>query len=754
MQQHSKTIPALGRIHPLGSLYTAHTDQFFPASNLFVDGNIDEDHYDEIDISSVEITYSMSNSITEKINLLKISGEVSLSLMAGMIPVSGSASYINSNRKNTNVSEMSLLYSIVTLNQSICSVKRMDIESDMLNYEGATHVVIGIDWGAKCNISCQYENKTNKSKVEVDGKLKALVKKIEISLEVEAEGKANVTDEENVENTKFNFQAKCDISKMDKIPQTFSEAVSFAVSLPEVVKEINEGKGVPVQYYLLPLDIIAKMCKQDLKKAVVLKDIGEDIVQCFSQLIDRVAKIKLMLVTMSDEILQNSNWFTDETHEKSMGHLNKLDILEVSFKERFRNALEKARKGEGESSSLTDIITETMDSENGLPYIESAYKDLFTVVKKTLDIIQILRLPNVKIIGKNEAWETISTEMGVQVVLFLSKTRELKDLTENIMFFKRLLKDSHEKNNAIIFSVVLTSFHPVDHSVPILKKYKDGREVDKDLLKKEGDLIKICCISVPKTAITSIKEESIDKVSLKIRCPLSHVYDCNMEKVVWEHDVCREAILYGIDNQLMYCKCGSFKPDDAKFRCEDPNHGIDFCVLNEQSKEEIKILKRKEITNILILGETGVGKSTWINSIVKYLRHETLEEAMASDDTSVLIESNFYFTKADGKTVLIKVGNQDHNEEKIIGESDTKMPTSYHFDIDEQHQICLIDTPGIGDTRGIQQDEINFEMILEHLTYYNQINGICILLKPNTARLGIMLKIIGWCLQRNLFFPR
>ena len=49
----------------------------------------------------------------------------------------------------------------------------------------------------------------------------------------------------------------------------------------------------------------------------------------------------------------------------------------------------------------------------------------------------------------------------------------------------------------------------------------------------------------------------------------------------------------------------------------------------------------------------------------------------------------------------------------------------------------LIDTPGIGDGRGIEQDKENFESILACLTYYDKINAVVVLLKPNNSRLTV-----------------
>jgi len=42
----------------------------------------------------------------------------------------------------------------------------------------------------------------------------------------------------------------------------------------------------------------------------------------------------------------------------------------------------------------------------------------------------------------------------------------------------------------------------------------------------------------------------------------------------------------------------------------------------------MEIVNQQKDVDILILGETGVGKSTWINGIASYAKHDTLQEAM------------------------------------------------------------------------------------------------------------------------------
>ncbi|XP_078349242.1 uncharacterized protein LOC144634224 [Oculina patagonica] len=148
-----------------------------------------------------------------------------------------------------------------------------------------------------------------------------------------------------------------------------------------------------------------------------------------------------------------------------------------------------------------------------------------------------------------------------------------------------------------------------------------------------------------------------------------------------------------------------------------------------------KVHKKKEDVNILILGETGVGKSTWINGIANYAKHNTLKDAMDDPDFTVLIPSRFIFTDEEGEGKEIKVGSDD-NEVLADGQSATQFPREYVIETDTT-KFHLIDTPGIGDSRGIEKDKENFENILAFLTCYDKINAVVVLFKPNNARLTV-----------------
>jgi ribosome biogenesis GTPase A len=145
--------------------------------------------------------------------------------------------------------------------------------------------------------------------------------------------------------------------------------------------------------------------------------------------------------------------------------------------------------------------------------------------------------------------------------------------------------------------------------------------------------------------------------------------------------------------------------------------------------------------NVLLLGESGVGKSTFINAIVNYLKFESLEEAR-SGQPIVLMPVSFLTTVGDHfEERIVTFGDKDPNEDyDHPGQSVTQHCRSYVFNISSRTKIRLIDTPGMGDTRGLAQDDLNMQHILSFINNLSHLTAICMLLKPNEARLNVVFR--------------
>ena len=151
----------------------------------------------------------------------------------------------------------------------------------------------------------------------------------------------------------------------------------------------------------------------------------------------------------------------------------------------------------------------------------------------------------------------------------------------------------------------------------------------------------------------------------------------------------------------------------------------------------------KKTLNILVLGETGVGKSTWINGIANYMSFDTLKEALDAPKPICLIASKFsvYETNEVRREVVLEPSdNQDRGDgpaNEVFsdqGQSATQEPKTYQFET-ARYIVNIIDTPGIGDTRGPSQDKENTRKILSAISNYQDLHAICFLFKANEARM-------------------
>ncbi|XP_063930985.1 uncharacterized protein LOC135143068 [Zophobas morio] len=160
----------------------------------------------------------------------------------------------------------------------------------------------------------------------------------------------------------------------------------------------------------------------------------------------------------------------------------------------------------------------------------------------------------------------------------------------------------------------------------------------------------------------------------------------------------------------------------------------------------LKIKENQDI-NILLLGETGVGKSTFINAIANYFHFKTFKKASKAQDLLSLIPSVITVTNENLEQVTITVG-KDTNEYQEIGAAGTQDVKTYVFPIGEgKTRLRLIDSPGMGDPRGIEQDDINCENILAYLAQLKELHAICFLMKPTTTRKTILFE---YCVNQIL----
>ncbi|KAI1414195.1 hypothetical protein F5Y13DRAFT_160001 [Hypoxylon sp. FL1857] len=121
---------------------------------------------------------------------------------------------------------------------------------------------------------------------------------------------------------------------------------------------------------------------------------------------------------------------------------------------------------------------------------------------------------------------------------------------------------------------------------------------------------------------------------------------------------------------------------------------------------------------------------------------DTLDDALKEDlnhvvpcsfSAQIMDRSN---PEGEIKEFRVQVGSRDDEKDGSKGESATQKTSVYAIQIGSK-TIRLIDTPGMGDTRGLEYDQKNMADILATISSYDKLHGIIILLKSNNARLTV-----------------
>ncbi|KAI0477154.1 hypothetical protein GGR56DRAFT_691443 [Xylariaceae sp. FL0804] len=252
-------------------------------------------------------------------------------------------------------------------------------------------------------------------------------------------------------------------------------------------------------------------------------------------------------------------------------------------------------------------------------------------------------------------------------------------------------------------------------------KYPDG---DKQPPPPDRRLVRLSCPSA-----SCSRGGHLDWFCYKCRMPLEYHQDC------------------------FYCKCGRADIQSFTWQCNGQHHGREFVKYRQQALSNgLKELESYKDFNILLLGETGVGKSTWVNAFVNYMIFDTLDDAMAHNKLEWVIPSSFSMPCVDESgavPTVVQIGDfNDTEADGTRGDSATQKTAVYRIPI-QNAIVRLIDTPGVGDVRGVEADRRNLDNILRTLNRVNSLHGIIILLKPNMPRLSLTFR---FCVKELLTY--
>lgn len=707
-----------------------------------------------VDTSSTTFDYRFIESISDRFDLLNVEADLRISLLCGFLSAVGSGKYINSEKDSSNVVRISLKSTHQTVSEKLFgSYEELKGYLDLpaLQDPQYTHLVASIDWGANFLLSLEKNFHSEKDENEVKGLLHVEMQKLLKVFENQVEGRGTRANSFGVVSNDITIKIDADITAEGETPISVESFLKLLSELPTLLKKVNDGKGKPLTYGLIELSAFRKVTKIDCQIDSAVVKIKETFLHYVTSIFEKIAITKQKLKDLEKEINDFESYIEHGILKECDMQLNTLIHDEACLKRMISENWVSVKSGLVSLDYLEEIIQNFVEEKLDLTGYDDYLHRIGKSVRRKIESIKNFACYGAMYLEKDEDFSKKLTANPFATFVVLVISEEFQKLNPELfhstsVYFLSLAKEKVEKNEYLV----------VDLDVIDDETNKKTKDYFLNLGIKETRCLKVKNGLVECTNLydSHVKEKQINfarpnkeskvdimrhkpccRAPLQMACPGFLLKNCPPTQIYWNCYVCKQSIEYGFD-EYFYCSCGRCLSKDYEFRCGNGKHDGNTFVSadNEFVKKELSLLRPFNELNILVLGQSGVGKSTWINSIVNYFIYESLEEAKRGGVICTIPTTVTAFDPETYEEYEIQIGEKEDSEVTEIGKSGTQHPSTYTFFYNEKF-VRIIDTPGIGDTRGIQQDKINLKCVIDHLSFLNELHGLCVLLNATDTRI-------------------
>ncbi|XP_078142437.1 stonustoxin subunit alpha-like [Centroberyx gerrardi] len=337
-------MPALGRPVHIGMLYNICTDNFLSGVLLWDEDAIDKNiHVDAK--PGTRFKFTAEDSLTEKTKALDISASLKASFLGGLVEVGGSASYLKNRVSSVKQCRITMKYEVETEYKYIHFDELGQVmHPEVFEQQTATHVVIGLTYGAKAFMVFDRTASDEENRQEIQGQLDVMVKKIP-KMEISGEGKVALTDEDKEKVERFRCTFFGDF-RLDHNPSTYEEAVLVYKNLPKLLGEKGE-KAMPVKIRLHPLKNL------DSKAAMLVRNIRKELVSDVEDVMEKLHEAK---IRANDLITQCKLIKAAAIEDKLTTFEDELDDYTVPLQKNLGKVLSAIRAGKEGEQKLENVL--------------------------------------------------------------------------------------------------------------------------------------------------------------------------------------------------------------------------------------------------------------------------------------------------------------------------------------------------------------------------------------------------------------
>jgi len=747
MEDHLQR-PSIGENAHLGTLYDARSCTFLPDSIFKRQYRLSKACVFTTSEKKIAVEVTVAHDTYGTIlKDLKIKPDLGVSILAGLLQARGATGYLKHVKQNSNTLHAAVHRTVTTGTQELNLpelYKAGGIGIHALASQKATHFVVGVEWGIRSIVSfdCSLSGKDSKA---VDDQFRADIKGF-VSTVDSSHGslqKSCLPSDQSFPQ-RLRITIYSDVFNAEGVIMRNMQDARHQLSLVSShIEQEYSGRGRQIMYTLIPTHILGFMMghKHGIGLPVVLP--SHDILRKFIDIFDRFASTRLRQKEHHEFVSRNRDHLQYHVHEVQ----NRTKLLQQFFDE-FRNY-------------FINALSEVQNGTEGPDSLERLY-ETYKVVEDEISPIPDRRHAKMQVAAKAgvrgarvvESQEMMRNIIGdhVAYVFYVSDAavEDSKRWEENCEFFYHILSQRDPHIVYIVADCDKMGRNLLDSQITL---YHNGKTMTKDVVEQQQWKVENNLVECrPGLIETKNVERPLKRRLVRMPCPNS---TCDPTKIgEWMCSECHAPVEFGFSDNYIYCDCGRSLYHNFKFKCKQEKAGYEFQICNQQhALSLLKGLEASNCVNILILGETGVGKSTFINAFVNYLTFQTLDDAKAAETLNWVIPCSFSTQVMNRskpqeqiRQINIQIGSRDDETDGSKGASATQKTAVYPVMIGNR-VIRLIDTPGIGDTRGLQYDKQNMADILATLSSYDDLHGIIILLKPNNSRLTVT---FNFCMKELL----
>jgi energy-coupling factor transporter ATP-binding protein EcfA2 len=775
-------------------LYDVHSENIIPGKTLW-DSKVLKSASQTTQQPSSNFEIIAEDTIQRKSSSLDIEANLKLSLMGRMVKVSGAARYLDDKKSSEQQARVTLKYSSTTHFQQLTMEQLGVIQyQSVLEDHYATHLVTGIVFGSDAFFVFDRSVRGNEKLQDVHSNMEARIACIPIAIEGSAS--LDMKEIDKMETEKLHCKFYGDVI-LPSNPSTFDEAVKVYKELPQLL--VN--KSVAKYAYLYPLSEL------DDKPQQIVRWISSDLIAQVEEIMESFHKLEMR----ANDLMRHSlcSKFADVERQFST-LLILMKRFQMNFSKYLANLLPSIRSSRAEEKELADLIASVHNSPFNSkelttylkrksnreieqleqfvknitkePKVQCAFPDsdcsLITMITDDEIEYVICFAFNVTIdtspyIKSLESYLQTGKRKPIAGKEWYDNSDESKALRQKSKQFTQLAQATSSNSENVAF-VITDRNEETGSSGPAIIRYTNGVPETFEPPGKPGTptATNISTDSVDLTwaepqqgvdFITSYrvfyhfgKDPKIHSIHIKDTERQLHVKDLipgneyqftvqalSDPGVSIESDICRITI-----NKkkrladMMLKQSRKEKPGNpAIYRLplnktgSNPTDGLYKYTVGAPS-----VVTPKPERVLMVVGATGAGKSTLINGMANYVMGVTWND-----------------------TFRFKVVKDEGNRSQA--ESQTRNITAYTFySMNLPYNLTVIDTPGFGDTGGIERDKYIAAQIKKFFSGkdrigIDQLHGIGFVTQASLARLtptqeyifGAVLSMFGKDVKDNIF---